>query len=96
MTNFLHIHSKVVDAGVEIRFLKNPYPIAYPRFVWGATPKETQIALKDNLALATTMHLPLVFDSLGAVYHSGRPLLEPYFAPKFSIRLIRSLGTSYF
>lgn len=80
---FLHIHSKVIDTGVEIRFRKTPYPIAYPRFVWGATPKETQIALKDNLALATTMHLPLVFNSPGAVYHSGRPLLEPYFVQNF-------------
>ncbi|UCC28010.1 MAG: hypothetical protein JSW29_00730, partial [Candidatus Bathyarchaeota archaeon] len=80
---FLHIHPKVMDIGVEIRFRKNPYPIAYPRFVWRATPKETQIALKDNLALATTMHLPLVLDSPGVVYHSGRPLLEPYFVQNF-------------
>jgi len=80
---FLYIHSKVTDNGVEIRFRKTPYQITYPRFVWETTPKKTQTALKDNLALATTMHLPLVFNSPGVVYHSGRPLLEPYFIQNF-------------
>ncbi len=80
---FLHIHSKVTATGVEIRFRKNPYPIAYPRSVWRAAPKETQTALKDNLALSTTMHLPLVYNSPAAVYNSGRPLLEPYFVQNF-------------
>ncbi len=68
---FLHIHSKVIDTGVEILFRKRRYPITYPSFVWGVIPKETQMALKDNLAFATTMHLPLVFNSLGAVDYSG-------------------------
>jgi hypothetical protein len=79
----LQIFSKIIDNGLEIRFHRHLYPITYPRFVWEATPKGTQIALKDNLALATTIHLPLVFNSLGVVYHSGRPLLEPYFVQNF-------------
>jgi hypothetical protein len=79
----LHIHSAVTDTGVDIRFRRKSYPIVYPPDVWKATPKETQIALKDNLAVATTMHLPLVLDSPSIIYHSGSPLLEPYFVQNF-------------
>ena len=79
----LHIYSKVTDIGVEISFRDISYPIKYPAHVWKATPKETQIALKDNLALATTMHLPLIFNYPTIVYHSGCPLLEPYFIQNF-------------
>ena len=79
----LHIHSGVTDTGVEILFREKSYPIVYPAHVWEATPKETQTALKDNLAVATTMHLPLVFDSPSIIYHSGCPLLEPYFVQNF-------------
>jgi hypothetical protein len=81
--NTLHIYSKVTDIGVELNFRDIHYPIKYPRYVWEATPKETQTALKDNLALATTMHLPLIFNSSKIIYHSGCPLLEPYFVQNF-------------
>ncbi|KON32372.1 hypothetical protein AC477_03085 [miscellaneous Crenarchaeota group-1 archaeon SG8-32-1] len=81
--NPLQIYSKVNDTGVEISFQDIPYPIKYPTHVWEATPKDTQKALKDNLALATTMHLPLIFDSSKIIYHSGLPLLEPYFIQNF-------------
>jgi hypothetical protein len=79
----IHIHSRVTDNGVGIRFREASYPIVYPAHVWEATPKETQTALKDNLAVATTMHLPLVLDAPSIVYHSGCPLLEPYFVQNF-------------
>jgi hypothetical protein len=79
----LHIYSGVTDTGVDIRFREESYPIVYPISVWGATPKETRTALKDNLAVATTMHLPLVLDVPSIVYHSGCPLLEPYFVQNF-------------
>jgi hypothetical protein len=79
----LHIHSVVTDTGVDIRFRGKSHPIVYPPHVWEATPKETRIALKDNLAVATTMHLPLVLDAPGIVYDSGCPLLEPYFVQNF-------------
>jgi len=79
----LKFYSKVIDNGVTIRFLGKDYPITYLTSVWRATPEETRTALKDNLALATTMHLPLVFNAPGAIYYSGRPLLEPYFVQNF-------------
>lgn len=79
----IHIYSSVTDTGVDIRFREKSYPIVYPKFVWEVTPKETQTALKDNLALATTMHLPLVFDTPRIIYNSGCPLLEPYFVQNF-------------
>ncbi len=81
--NPLHIYSKVTEIGVEFTFRDMPYPIKYQQYVWQATPKETRIALKDNLVLATTMHLPLVLDTPIIIYHSGCPLLEPYFVQNF-------------
>ena len=68
---------------MEFIYRDLPYPIKYPSTVWQATPKTTQKALKDNLALATTMHLPLVLNSPDIIYHSGCPLLEPYFIQNF-------------
>jgi hypothetical protein len=79
----LHIYSKVTDVGMEFIYQDVPYLITYPSSVWIATPKATRSALKDNLALATTMHLPLVLDSPSIIYHSGIPLLEPYFVQNF-------------
>ncbi len=79
----IHIYSSVTDSGIEISFRESSYPIVYQKPVWKATPKETQTALRDNLALATTMHLPLVLDAPVIVYHSGFPLLEPYFVQNF-------------
>jgi hypothetical protein len=79
----IDIYSCVTDSGIEISFHESSYPIAYQKRVWNSTPKETQIALRDNLALATTMHLPLVLDTPLIVYHSGFPLLEPYFVQNF-------------
>ena len=51
-------------------------PITYPADYWKKTPLETRLALVDNLALATTMHLPIVFNVPEIEYDSGRPLLE--------------------
>ncbi len=79
----MEIFAKCTNSGIEVGFRNTPYPIVYPNQVWKRTPVQTQIALKDNLALATTMHLPLVFDEEQVTYHSGRPLLEPYFVQNF-------------
>ncbi len=68
---------------MRIVYRDRSYPIKYPEHVWKTTPTETQRALRDNLAFATTMHLPLVFNDPQVVYHSGRPLLEPYFVQNF-------------
>ncbi len=79
----LEVYARVVTDGVEITFQQTPYVIKYPQGVWASVPNETKIALKDNLSLATTMHLPLVFDADQVRYHSGRPLLESYFFMNF-------------
>ena len=83
VVNPLQIYSKITNTGMEISFRDTSYPIKYPTQVWKTTPKETQTALKDNLTLATTMHLPLIFDSTKIFYHSALPLLEPYFIQNF-------------
>lgn len=79
----LEVFSKSNDDGFSVQFKNNSYPVTYPRGYWKKTPKQTRKALTDNLALATTMHLPLVFKEPIITYHSGRPLLEPYFSENF-------------
>ncbi len=83
MTDSLQIYCDVTDDGIEVRFRDKPYPIVYPKGIWKATPAQTRVALKDNLTLATTMHLPIVFNVPLIIYHSGLPLLEPYFVQNF-------------
>ncbi len=80
---FLEINSKITDNGFEVEFQGKKYPIIYPEGIWKSIPAQTQIALKDNLVFATTMHLPLIYNSNKVLYHSGRPLLEPYFFQNF-------------
>ena len=79
----MQIDAKCTNNGIAIFFNEQSYPIIYPKQVWKTTPPQTQIALKDNLAIATTMHLPLVFNEEQITYHTGRPLLEPYFFQNF-------------
>jgi len=79
----LEIFSKSDKDGFSVQFKGNSYPVTYPSGYWQKTPKQTRRALTDNLALATTMHLPLVFKDPAITYHSGRPLLEPYFVENF-------------
>jgi hypothetical protein len=79
----LRIQSESVENGVNIGFKGSKLPITYPSGHWKKTPLETRLALVDNLALATTMHLPIVFDESEIVYESGRPLLESYFVENF-------------
>lgn len=80
---FLEINSEIKDNGFEVEFQGKKYPIIYPEKVWKSTPIQTRIALKDNLVFATTMHLPLIYHLNKVLYHSGRPLLEPYFFQNF-------------
>ncbi|NHJ13087.1 MAG: hypothetical protein EAX95_05385 [Candidatus Thorarchaeota archaeon] len=79
----MEFHSRITENGIAIDFRGETYAIGYTPEVWASTPDETKIALRDNLALAVTMHLPLVFGESRAIYHSGRPLLEAYFTQNF-------------
>jgi hypothetical protein len=79
----LEVYSKSTENGFNIQFKKNTYPVTYPAGYWKKTPERTRQALTENLALATTMHLPLVFKDYAIKYHSAKPLLEPYFVENF-------------
>lgn len=83
MTATLNFRTKMTDSGISVNFRGTDYPITYPEEAWKAMPADTRRAFKDNLAMAATMHLPLVFESSAASYDSGRPLLEPYFMLNF-------------
>ncbi len=79
----LKIGSESMENGLNIQYKGAKLPITYPGNSWKKTPLETRLALVDNLALATTMHLPIVFNEPEIVYDSGRPLLESYFVENF-------------
>ena len=79
----LEIRSKTTKNGFSIKFKDQSYPNLYPTGFWESVPEDTRKALTDNLALATTMHLPLIFNESRIIYRSGRPLLEPYFVDNF-------------
>ena len=83
MDKFLEVKSHLAKNALEIGFHEKTYPIEYPSNIWEKTPKTVKEALKDNLVLAGTMHLPLVYNSPGVYYYSGRPILEPYFFQNF-------------
>ncbi len=79
----LEIHSESIERGFAVEFRKTSFPVTYPHDYWKKTPEQTRLALVDNLALATTMHFPIIFDKQEILYHSGRPLLESYFVENF-------------
>ena len=83
VTSVLVIESSILEDGFLIRFKGNEYSVAYPEGFWQKTPEKTRISLRDNLALAATMHLPTVFKEKDILYKSGRPLLESYFVENF-------------
>ncbi|MFW9961348.1 MAG: hypothetical protein ACFFDV_10035, partial [Candidatus Thorarchaeota archaeon] len=71
----LEVKSETIKNGFTVQFKGISYPLIYPSGYWEKTPKRTREALTENLALATTMHLPLVFNDNQITYYSGRPLL---------------------
>ncbi|MFX1482212.1 MAG: hypothetical protein ACFFCP_03380 [Promethearchaeota archaeon] len=79
----LEIRSESIEHGFAVKFRDTSLPVTYPHDYWKKTPEPTRLALVDNLTLATTMHLPIVFDEPEIIYHSGRPLLESYFVENF-------------
>lgn len=83
MKKSLEIHANTTSSGIKIQFQGNEYPISFQEKIWRDTPERTREVLKDNLTLATTMHLPLVYNSNEIIYHTSRPLLEPYFFQNF-------------
>ncbi len=83
VSDVLEVRSESTKNGFAVQFKDISYPLIYPQGYWEKTPQRTRLALTENLALATTMHLPLVFNDPQITYHSGRPLLEPYFVDNF-------------
>lgn len=73
-----------IDNGIEVSFRGQSYTIEYPVNIWQSVPTETKEFLKDNLAYASTMHLPMMDKSLeGLEYQTNRPYFEPFFFQNF-------------
>lgn len=83
MTYFLNVDSEVTDCGVDIKFQERVFSIEYPKEIWKKLPNLIKEALKDNLTVATTLHLPLIYGADGLNYGVRRPILEPYFFQNF-------------
>ena len=80
----LYLESEKLSSGFSIVFKKEHFQNEYPIDVWNATPHEIQDFLIDNLLVATTMHLGLVYPETKRIhYKSSRPLFEPYFNQNF-------------
>ncbi|MFX1250560.1 MAG: hypothetical protein ACFFCZ_03010 [Promethearchaeota archaeon] len=84
MNKFIEIDAEVTNAGITIKYLGKKYRINYPTNIWQKVPSSVKLALRDNLVLASTLHLPMVIPNIkGIQFSSGRPLLEPYFFQNF-------------
>ena len=79
----MRIDARLLGNGLVVLFRDKRYPILFPKEVWSSVPKQTRVALKDSLAFATTMHLPLMFKEDSITYGTARPFLEPYFYMNF-------------
>ena len=80
----LYLESKKSSSGFSVVFKKEHFRNEYPNDVWNATPHEIQDFLIDNLLVATTMHLGLIYPEIKRIhYKSSRPLFEPYFNQNF-------------
>ncbi|MFX0125795.1 MAG: hypothetical protein ACFFAE_19390 [Candidatus Hodarchaeota archaeon] len=81
---YLKIDSDVIDSGLIIHYQNTYYEIKYPDRIWVKIPPLVKKALQDNLALATTLHLPMVVPGIAGIrFSTARPLLEPYFFQNF-------------
>lgn len=83
-TNELAFGSENLEKGFSILFNGSRYTNDYPDNVWQETPFEIKEFLLDNLSVATTMHLGMVYPNVKKIrYSSSRPYFEPYFNQNF-------------
>ncbi|TVR74402.1 MAG: hypothetical protein EA427_01105 [Spirochaetaceae bacterium] len=78
------VSSALTAEGFLLRYQDREYRVSWPAGVWERTPEAMRLFLRDNLAYAMTMHLPMTVPGLsGLAYDSARPLLEPWFFQNF-------------
>lgn len=78
------IKSENLENGFEIEFDSKTYLNEYPEGIWKKTPEKIRSFLVDNLALATTMHLGMIYaENKYISYNTSRPFLESYFNQNF-------------
>lgn len=84
MNKYIKVKAKIIKSGLEYTVNGKSYKITYGGKKWEKLNPNIQIALRDNLATAITMHLPLVLEEFqGIEYSTNKPLLEPYFFQNF-------------
>jgi hypothetical protein len=84
MKDVIEIDTEISNKGIRLLYKNNEYSMNYPQNVWFSVPKPIKIALRDNLALIATMHLPMVLPEIkGIKFSTGRPVLEPYIFQNF-------------
>ena len=83
-SEYLKVDAEITDLGLIIYYQNKGYEIQYPERIWVKVPPLVKKALQDNLALAATLHLPMVVPRVDGIHFStARPLLEPYFFQNF-------------
>ena len=84
INNFLSVGAAAEEAGIRVGFHERSYDISYPREIWKAVPSSARDLLVDNIALASVLHLPMVYpETRGVELNTVRPLFEPYFFRNF-------------
>lgn len=84
MKTHIDIDCKITDEGLVIHYKNRDYAISYPSTTWKRVPSDVKRALRDNISLAVTMHLPMVIPGCeGIRLSTNRPALEPYFLQNF-------------
>lgn len=79
-----HVSSELTADGILLHYEGAGYRVSWPAGIWERTPPAMHLFLRDNLAYAMTMHLPMTVPGLAGVeYTSARPLLEPWFFQNF-------------
>ncbi len=75
----IKINSKILKNGLRVKFNKKNYDIKYEKGIWEKVSDENKLFLLDNLAFASTFHLPLYFDEDSVKYNTNEPLLKTFF-----------------
>ncbi|MBI4439642.1 hypothetical protein HY638_01610 [Candidatus Woesearchaeota archaeon] len=75
----LNINSSKTRDGMRVSFRGKNYGIAYPGKKWEKIPRDLQETLVRNIALVSTIHLPVVLEEKKIRYNTGFPIFESMF-----------------
>lgn len=72
----LTIDAHITKNGIDILVNRELFPITYERSLWKSLPAQQKIILRDNIAPAATLFLPLIHKLNTIHYKTQRPIAE--------------------